>query len=299
MGDAKPCRLFVAPIACVMRESSYARVRWEYGAVIAWQIAPFRWQASTRFPRRCAARVEAFACFLASIWTQKMSESLQSVVLPLDRSHSPSPCGGSHDVPPVTRSHCPLAFADVPDVPRLAMRPRRTLRGHLAKIYAMNWSADNRHLVSASQDGKLIVWDAYTTNKVYAFFLCETVAILPCVGVLASHRRLSLAIVRILELSCRAFHVYLLSRTFVGRQCLSPHARVEILTRFRFHLPRAFAQVHAIPLRSSWVMTCAYAPSGNFVACGGLDNICSIYSLKVRAPRMPFLRYYYRIGGAV
>lgn len=29
-------------------------------------------------------------------------------------------------------------------------------------------------------------------------------------------------------------------------------------------------------------MTCAYAPSGCFVACGGLDNICSIYSLKTR-----------------
>lgn len=43
-----------------------------------------------------------------------------------------------------------------------------------------------------------------------------------------------------------------------------------------------FEKVHAIPLRSSWVMTCAYAPSGNFVACGGLDNICSIYSLKTR-----------------
>lgn len=41
-------------------------------------------------------------------------------------------------------------------------------------------------------------------------------------------------------------------------------------------------QVHAIPLRSSWVMTCAYAPSGNFVACGGLDNICSIYNLRTR-----------------
>jgi len=27
-------------------------------------------------------------------------------------------------------------------------------------------------------------------------------------------------------------------------------------------------------------MTCAYAPSGNFVACGGLDNICSIYNLR-------------------
>ncbi len=42
------------------------------------------------------------------------------------------------------------------------------------------------------------------------------------------------------------------------------------------------SQIHAIPLRSSWVMTCAYAPSGSFVACGGLDNICSIYSLKTR-----------------
>lgn len=93
--------------------------------------------------------------------------------------------------------------AEVDALPRIVMRPRRALRGHLAKIYAMHWAADRRHLVSASQDGKLIVWDAYTTNK-----------------------------------------------------------------------------VHAIPLRSSWVMTCAYSPSGNFVACGGLDNICSIYNLQ-------------------
>jgi WD40 repeat protein len=39
-------------------------------------------------------------------------------------------------------------------------------------------------------------------------------------------------------------------------------------------------KVQAIPLRSSWVMTCAYEPTqGNFVACGGLDNLCSIYQL--------------------
>jgi len=93
----------------------------------------------------------------------------------------------------------------VDSIQRIQPRARRTLRGHLAKIYAMHWASDSRNLVSASQDGKLIVWDAFTTNK-----------------------------------------------------------------------------VHAIPLRSSWVMTCAYAPSGNFVACGGLDNICSIYSLKTR-----------------
>ncbi|SRR5258708_3511940 len=92
---------------------------------------------------------------------------------------------------------------EVQALPRITMRTRRILRGHLAKIYAMHWAMDRRHLVSASQDGKLILWDAYTTNK-----------------------------------------------------------------------------VHAIPLRSSWVMTCAYSPSGNFVACGGLDNICSIYNLR-------------------
>lgn len=41
-------------------------------------------------------------------------------------------------------------------------------------------------------------------------------------------------------------------------------------------------QMHAIPLRSSWVMTCAYAPTCSFVACGGLDNVCTVYSLKSR-----------------
>lgn len=54
------------------------------------------------------------------------------------------------------------------------------------------------------------------------------------------------------------------------------------LSLFPCPLPLPPLQIHAIPLRSSWVMTCAYAPSGSFVACGGLDNICSIYSLKTR-----------------
>jgi len=96
--------------------------------------------------------------------------------------------------------------ADLPSLPKAdKLKIRRTLRGHLAKIYAMHWSDDKTHLVSASQDGKLLVWDGLTTNK-----------------------------------------------------------------------------VHAIPLRSSWVMTCAYAPSGTYVACGGLDNICSVYNLRSR-----------------
>lgn len=96
---------------------------------------------------------------------------------------------------------------NVPQLAKLTIKNRRVLKGHFAKIYAMHWvegsGGMNRNLVSASQDGKLIVWNAFTTNK-----------------------------------------------------------------------------VHAIPLRSSWVMTCAFAPSGGKVACGGLDNICSIYNLS-------------------
>jgi guanine nucleotide-binding protein G(I)/G(S)/G(T) subunit beta-1 len=37
----------------------------------------------------------------------------------------------------------------------------------------------------------------------------------------------------------------------------------------------------AIPLRSSWVMTCAFETTQNqMVACGGLDNLCSVYVLS-------------------
>lgn len=38
-----------------------------------------------------------------------------------------------------------------------SIKQRRILKGHFGKIYAMHWSDDSRHLVSASQDGKLIV----------------------------------------------------------------------------------------------------------------------------------------------
>lgn len=82
-------------------------------------------------------------------------------------------------------------------------KPTRELTGHFGKIYAMHWSEDSLHLASASQDGKLMIWDGVSTNK-----------------------------------------------------------------------------KHMINLRSSWVMTCAYAPSGEFIACGGLDNLCSVYPVN-------------------
>jgi guanine nucleotide-binding protein G(I)/G(S)/G(T) subunit beta-1 len=99
----------------------------------------------------------------------------------------------------------PLADAVQGKVPatKCDLKQRRILKGHFGKIYAMHWSEqDSKHLVSASQDGKLLIWNGNTTNK-----------------------------------------------------------------------------VHAIPLRSSWVMTCAYANDGTLVACGGLDNLCTVYKL--------------------
>eukprot|EP00477_Mikrocytos_mackini_P000153 GAHX01000163.1.p1 GENE.GAHX01000163.1~~GAHX01000163.1.p1 ORF type:complete len:447 (+),score=90.55 GAHX01000163.1:46-1341(+) len=80
------------------------------------------------------------------------------------------------------------------------LKVRRTLRGHYGKVYALSWAADSKSLVSASQDGKLLVWNVLTQNK-----------------------------------------------------------------------------TNALTLRSNWVMTCSFSPSGELIACGGLDNLVSIF----------------------
>ena len=110
------------------------------------------------------------------------------------------------------------------DLSALVAQPRirRTLKGHFGKVYAVHWSGNGyessfaqnestvyRHdLVSASQDGKLIIWNSHNMMK-----------------------------------------------------------------------------AHSIPLHSSWVMTCAFEQTRNeMVACGGLDNLCSIY--KINQPQV-------------
>ncbi|MES1907387.1 MAG: hypothetical protein MHM6MM_000513 [Cercozoa sp. M6MM] len=45
------------------------------------------------------------------------------------------------------------------------LKTRRVLRGHFGKVYHAAWSPNSSKLLSASQDGKLILWDAKTTNK--------------------------------------------------------------------------------------------------------------------------------------
>ena len=67
-------------------------------------------------------------------------------------------------------------------------------------MLALDWCSDKRHIASTSQDGKLVIWDGFSTCK-----------------------------------------------------------------------------EHVVTMPTTWVMTCAYAPSGAFVTCGGLDNRVTLY----------------------
>mmetsp|Transcript_35240 Transcript_35240/g.85289 ORF Transcript_35240/g.85289 Transcript_35240/m.85289 type:complete len:399 (+) Transcript_35240:148-1344(+) len=82
-----------------------------------------------------------------------------------------------------------------------ATKARRTLKGHFGKVTALHWAGDSTAVVSASQDGNLLLWNAVTANK-----------------------------------------------------------------------------LQSISLRSSYVMSVGLEQSqGKLVACGGLDNLCTVY----------------------
>lgn len=82
---------------------------------------------------------------------------------------------------------------------------RHQCTGHFGKIYALHWGPDSLHIVTASQDGKLIIWSSLTGNKQLA-----------------------------------------------------------------------------ITLNSAWVMTCAFSPSYDYIASGGLDNTVTIFKTSNR-----------------
>jgi len=47
----------------------------------------------------------------------------------------------------------------------------RTLQGHTGKVYSLDWNPEKNRIVSASQDGRLIVWNAVTSQKTHAIKL--------------------------------------------------------------------------------------------------------------------------------
>jgi len=90
-------------------------------------------------------------------------------------------------------------------------KQRNQCTGHFGKIYALHWGPDSNAIVTASQDGKLIIWSSHTGNKQLA-----------------------------------------------------------------------------ITLNSAWVMTCAFSPSYEYIASGGLDNTVSIFKTSAaNAPAAP------------
>ncbi|KAJ1073763.1 hypothetical protein K5549_007001 [Capra hircus] len=48
---------------------------------------------------------------------------------------------------------------------QFVMKTRRTLTGHGNKVLCMDWFKNKRRMVTSSQDGKVAVWDSFTTNK--------------------------------------------------------------------------------------------------------------------------------------
>lgn len=101
-------------------------------------------------------------------------------------------------------------------ISNLSIKSRRLLKGHNGKVLCLDWAQDKRRLVSSSQDGKLIVWDAFPSNS---------------------------------------------------------------------------KQEHVVTLPTTWVMACSFAPSGNFIAGGGLDNKITAYPLYAENEMAEFTGY--------
>jgi len=55
----------------------------------------------------------------------------------------------------------------VKELGRLKFKICKQLRAHLSKVTSLDWASDSQLLVTASQDGKLIVWDTHSGNKLH------------------------------------------------------------------------------------------------------------------------------------
>lgn len=91
-------------------------------------------------------------------------------------------------------------YAAIRSVPS-SIKLRRALKGHFGKVTAVQWGGDSKLLISASQDGNVLIWNAASNHK-----------------------------------------------------------------------------LQVITLKSSYVMAaCIEQTNGNLIACGGLDNLCTVY----------------------
>lgn len=66
------------------------------------------------------------------------------------------------------QADCTLAekCGDLGDAPKAKLSTKRMLKGHINKVNSVHYADDSRHCVTGSLDGKLIIWDTWTGNKV-------------------------------------------------------------------------------------------------------------------------------------
>ena len=67
--------------------------------------------------------------------------------------------------------------SDVPPIKQLALRRTSVLRSQWSKMVALDWSQDSKHILTASQDGYMIVWNAEEGYKVQAMKLLSLIHI--------------------------------------------------------------------------------------------------------------------------
>jgi guanine nucleotide-binding protein G(I)/G(S)/G(T) subunit beta-1 len=137
---------------------------------------------------------------------QTMAQALQKVLQATAASAATAPNAAPADDDIGGSDHNTKSVARPPATLRTppSIKVRRTLKGHFGKITAIHWDGTSTQVVSAGQDGNLLIWNAVTANK-----------------------------------------------------------------------------AQAIPLKSSYVMACGMEPTrGNLVASGGLDNMCTVYSVN-------------------
>lgn len=66
------------------------------------------------------------------------------------------------------QADCTLAekCSDLSDIPKIRLQSKKVLKGHINKVNSVHFAGDSRHCVTGSLDGKLIIWDTWTGNKV-------------------------------------------------------------------------------------------------------------------------------------
>lgn len=58
------------------------------------------------------------------------------------------------------------ACSSATEVPKTKLVAKKLMKGHLNKVNSVHYSGDSRHCVTGSLDGKLMIWDTFTGNKV-------------------------------------------------------------------------------------------------------------------------------------